>query len=302
MMVTDNNRESISQFYKRIQHPEALDDVAFDANKPYFNVLHRKCNFGEVHFSFRDFYKVTLIVGKGKLYYADKWVMVDRPALLFSNPLIPYAWESVSEEQKGYFCIFNELFVNSDERKDSLADTPLFKVNSDKVFFLDEERVEFIDGIYQKMMEEMKSDYPHRFDVVRCYLHLLIHEAMKMQPENRYVAHRNASQRISDFFFESLEREFPVPGGGTLQLRTATDFANRLSVHVNHLNRAIKETTGRTTSEWIAERIVKESTQLLLHSDLTVAEIGYSLGFETPSYFNSFYRKHTGQTPGAVRV
>lgn len=102
----------------------------------------RQCNFGTVQFSYRDFYKVTLIIGTGRLYYADKWILVDRPALLFSNPLVPYAWESISEEQKGLFCIFNEQFVQTEEKNGSLAYTPLFKVTGDKAFFLNDEQVE----------------------------------------------------------------------------------------------------------------------------------------------------------------
>ena len=47
----------------------------------------------------RDFYKISLTLGTGRLHYADKGVEVNRPALLFSNPLIPYIWEPVSRDQ-----------------------------------------------------------------------------------------------------------------------------------------------------------------------------------------------------------
>lgn len=294
--------EGISEFYARIEHTDAQLEKLYSKDEAYFNVLSRKCNFGTVNFSYRDFYKVTLIIGRGKLYYADKWIEIDRPALLFSNPLVPYAWESVDELQKGFFCIFNESFVNTDERKDSLVDSPLFKISGDKVFFLDEERYNAIDGIYHRMMEEINSDYSHKMDVLRCYLHLLIHEAMKMQPTNKYVAHRNASERIAEIFIELLERQFPANlPDNSLILKTPNEYANRLSVHVNHLNRAVKESTGKTTSELISERIVREATQLLLHTNYTVSEIAFGLGFDTPSYFTNFFRKHTGKSPGKVR-
>ena len=133
--------ESITQFYKRIQSCDLQPDATYSMEKPYFNIFSRQCNFGTVQFGYREFYKITLIIGVGKLYYADKWILVDRPALLFSNPLVPYAWESISEEQKGVFCIFNEQFVQSDEKNGSLANTPLFKVTGDKVFFLDDVQV-----------------------------------------------------------------------------------------------------------------------------------------------------------------
>ena len=95
--------ESLPQFYKRIQRCDPQLGTTYSKEKTYFNVFSRQCNFGTVQFSYRDFYKVTLIIGVGKLYYTDKWILVNRPAMLFSNPLVPYAWESISEEQKECF-------------------------------------------------------------------------------------------------------------------------------------------------------------------------------------------------------
>lgn len=194
--------ESITQFYKRIQSCDLQPDATYSMEKPYFNIFSRQCNFGTVQFGYREFYKITLIIGVGKLYYADKWILVDRPALLFSNPLVPYAWESISEEQKGVFCIFNEQFVQSDEKNGSLANTPLFKVTGDKVFFLDDVQVAKVMDIYKQMQEENQSDYINKSDVLRCYLHLLVHTALKMQDSNQYESHPNASQRITELFIE----------------------------------------------------------------------------------------------------
>lgn len=296
--------ETISQFYKRIERSDPTLDASYSKEKPYFNIFSRQCHFGSTQFSYRDFYKVTYIIGKGKLYYADKWILVDRPALLFSNPLVPYAWESISEEQKGMFCIFNEQFVRTEEKNGSLANTPLFKISGDKVFFPDEVQCAKIQSIYDQMQEEMPSDYAGRLDVLHCYLHLLVHTALRIQGtnQNQYEAHPNASQRITELFIELLERQFPVDyPHTTLALRTPSDYANRLSIHVNHLNKVVKETTGRTTSELIAERVMKECTQYLLHTRLSISEIAFCMGFETTSYFSRFYRKHTGNTPTEVR-
>ena len=294
--------ESIPQFYKRIQRSDPQVGADYSKEKTYFNVFSRQCNFGTVQFSYREFYKVTLIMGIGKLYYADKWILVNRPALMFSNPLVPYAWESISEEQKGIFCIFNELFVQSEEKNGSLANSPLFKLTGDKVFFLDDTQVAKVLDIYTQMQEENRSDYANKYDVLRCYLHLLIHTAMKMQDSNKYESHPNASQRITELFIELLDRQFPVDyPHSVLSLRTPADYANRLSIHVNHLNKVVKDTIGKTTSSMIAERIIKECTQYLLHSNLSISEIAYSMGFENIAYFSKFYRKHTGKSPSEIR-
>ncbi|MNU05838.1 DNA-binding transcriptional regulator AraC [compost metagenome] len=63
----------------------------------------------------------------------------------------------------------------------------------------------------------------------------------------------------------------------------------------------MKETTGKSTTTHIAERISREAKALLQHTDWNVAEIAYALGFEYPTYFNNFFKKNTGSNPGAFR-
>jgi AraC family transcriptional activator of pobA len=85
-------------------------------------------------------------------------------------------------------------------------------------------------------------------------------------------------------------------------MRSAKDYADQLFVHVNHLNRAIRETTGKTTSYYIAQRIAREAKALLKHTDWSIAEISYCLGFEEPAHFNNFFRKHTALSPSKFRL
>ena len=70
-----------------------------------------------------------------------------------------------------------------------------------------------------------------------------------------------------------------------------------LNVHANHLNRAVKEVTGKPTTTHISERIISEAKALLQHTDWNIAEIAYALGFEYPTYFNNFFKKITGTNP-----
>jgi AraC-like DNA-binding protein len=103
-------------------------------------------------------------------------------------------------------------------------------------------------------------------------------------------------------FFKLLERQFPIDSPQfALRLRTANNYAEHLSVHVNHLNRAVKEVTGKTTTVHISERILSEAKALLKHTDWSINEIAWSLGYEYPTYFNNFFKKQTGVTPSSLR-
>jgi len=103
-------------------------------------------------------------------------------------------------------------------------------------------------------------------------------------------------------FTELLERQFPIEAlTQRFSMRSANDFAQLLSVHVNHLNRAIRETTGKTTTDHIAERLLREAKVLLKQTDWNISEIGYCLGFEEPTHFNNFFKKQTQLTPTSFR-
>ncbi|NML65993.1 AraC family transcriptional regulator [Hymenobacter sp. RP-2-7] len=250
----------------------------------------------------RDFYKVALVTSHCTVHYADRSIELNGTCLMFANPHIPYAIELHEPRLMGYSCLFTEAYMRENDRSESLQQSPLFKVGGTPIFHLSAEQTAYAKGIFQKILAEQSTDYLYKGDLIRTYLQLLIHEALRMQPTESFVQHKNASSRITSLFQELLERQFPIESPDqAMQLKTAQDFAGQLAMHVNHLNRAVKEATGKPTTAHIAERVIGEAKALLHHTSWTTAEIAHSLGFEYPTYFNSFFKKHTGTTPLAFR-
>ena len=254
------------------------------------------------HFGRRDCYKVILMTTKARLRYGHQSWDLDGTYLVFFNPHIPYAMEMLGELRHGYICLFTEEFITALDRSESLLHSPLFKIGSTPLYQLQETQIPFMTGIFQKMLAAQEADYPFKAELIRTYLQLAIHEALHLQPAETFAQHHNASSRLAAQFLELLERLFPIESlEQTLPLKTAQEFADRLAVHVNHLNRAVKEVTGKPTSAHITSRITDEAKALLQHTTWSVAEIAYSLGFAYPTYFNNFFKKQTGQTPLACR-
>jgi len=248
----------------------------------------------------KDYYKISLIVGRNKVHYADKTVEIEKNAILFANPHIPYNWEPIDEQQSGYFCIFTEAFFN---QFPNFREYPVFKPNGQPILLLSDEQIAPLSEIYEKMFDEIESDYIYKYDLLRNYALELIHFALKLQPAKTLHTSSNAAARISSLFMELLERQFPIESPfQQIKFRSAIEYARQLAVHVNHLNRALKETTGKTTSELIAERLTQEAAALLKHTTWNVSEIAFTLGFEEPTHFNNFFKKRTRQTPTKFRT
>lgn len=294
--------ETIEEFYKN-----KFDWLPGDLqqNIGHFNVFRIEDHVGPhakpVNYSRRSFYKISLLYGDNIIHYADKSIRLSGATLVFVNPMVAYKFEHITEDRRGFFCIFTEAFF-SEKLKRRLSDLPMFALTAKPVYDLSDEQGEHVSTFFVKMLNEINSDYAFKYDLIRNYVSELIHYALKTQPSQNLYRHADARSRITSVFTELLERQFPIESPSQrFVLRSASDFAHRLSVHVNHLNRAIRQTTGKTTTDHIAERLLSEAKSLLKYTDWNIAEIGYSLGFDEPAHFNNFFKKQTKLTPSGYR-
>lgn len=269
-----------------------------------FNVSQIECDNNKMlTYSRKDFYKICLTSGKSIIHYADKSFEQEGTVLFFGNPHIPYSWQTVSSNYAGYTVLFSEDFFSVSNRSESLQNSPLFKIGGTPILKINEEQREFLNTIFRKMIEEQKTDYAYKDELIRNYINLIIHEALKMHPLENYDQHKNAASRLTSVFLELLERQFPIESADRpLQLKTAQDYANNLHVHVNHLNRVVKEITGKPTTAHITDRIIGEAKALLQHTNWNIADVAYALGFEYPTYFNNYFKRITGTNPKSLRA
>lgn len=253
-----------------------------------------------VSYTRRNFYKVSLVTGHSIIHYADQSIEVQGSILVFTNPMIPYKWEIISKEQSGYMCIFTEDFFNG---FGSIKNFGVFQSAGAGVIPLGADELMLFNNLFLKMFNELQGNYAYKYDLLRNLLMEVMHEAQKMQPATGSpAAGSNASERITALFAELLERQFPVElSNQVVKLSTPSAFAQRLNVHVNHLNKALKETTGQTTSQLINARILQEARVLLKSTNWTINEIAWSLGFEEPNHFSGFFKQKEKITPKQFR-
>lgn len=78
-------------------------------------------------------------------------------------------------------------------------------------------------------------------------------------------------------------------------------FASRLGVSRAQLHDACRRATGRTPLALLHGRVLAEAMARLEQTDLSVKQVGYGIGFRDPGYFSRFFKRLTGQSPGAHR-
>ena len=304
---------TIKDFYQEIfgsYCPELNDILSDSINKDigHFNVfnigaMYKTCKLKpEMPYNRRTYYKISLISGENKVEYADKTIHIKDYGILFASPKIPYNYTPINNEQEGHFCVFTNNFLTKSKIGIEIDQFPIFSPQSDFIYQISAQQFKQIETIFHKMHDEIKSDYKYKYDLLRNYVIELIHFGQKLKPITPLQNSKTAASRITSLFIELLERQFPIESTSQiLALKTPKDYADTLGVHVNHLNKVLKETTGKTTSEIIASLINQESKILLKQTPWNISEIAYTLGFEEIAHFSNFFKKQTGQSPLAFR-
>ena len=304
---------SLDEFYKEAAHFTGRDVASLlppgiNEEIGHFNVFDIAETYREAKrknqmpYNRRAYYKISLVRGKNRAEYADKVIDIQKNALLFATPKVPYHWIAQDDNQSGSFCVFTDAFLIKTKSGVILDELPIFRSGGYPVFKITDEEAEEIELIFRKMQREIASDYEYKYDLLRNYVLELIHYGQKLQPVTALRANQNAAARITSLFIELLERQFPIESTSQkLELRSAKEYAERLAIHVNYLNKVLKENTGKTTTEMITGRIILEAKLLLKQTDWNISDIAYSLGFDEVAHFSNFFKKQTSLAPLTFR-
>ena len=270
---------------------------------PSFKVFRRddsRQNFSkEVPIAHRNFFKICYFTGHTKIHLGNKTMEVQKRGLFFGNPQIPYNWEYLEANQQGYFAIFTPHFFDGFGH---IFDYPVFRKNGQPLYSLDNFQENTIESIFNTMLEESRSKYAYKEDVIRGLLQDLIHLAQKTLPPASANPVKAGSAKLMEEFQQVFESQFPITSkDDILAWRSPMALADKLCVHVNYLNRVIKRFSGKTSTQYIHDRLLLESKKLLATTHWSIAEISEVLDFREPPHFINFFKKGYGNTPAAFR-
>ena len=83
--------------------------------------------------------------------------------------------------------------------------------------------------------------------------------------------------------------------------RQTSFYASHLSISPQHLCMIVKQKTGRSVSDIIADMVIMDAKSQLKSTDLTIQEISYSLNFPNVSFFGKYFKRYVGASPQKFR-
>ncbi len=257
-------------------------DILHQSNKGLFTKPHRI-----------NFYDVIWFQSGNPVYIVDFHRIEIKPnSLLFINKNQIHFYE-VLNDCKGlvilftdtFFCLSNEetMFLNNSILFNDILSIPYFELDTnDKT----------IPNLFLAIQSELESRKDQvQFPILHNMVHtLLLFAERAYRKKGLNVDKQGADVEIAVLFRDLVERYF-------IFHKTVNFYASQLNITEKRLQKSASQVFGKLPKEYISERIILEAKRLLLHSHANTKEIAFDLGFDEPTNFIKFFRKHTQKTP-----
>lgn len=148
-----------------------------------------------------------------------------------------------------------------------------------------------IDLLRMMTVELSNAKDPYQADILQNLLHnFLLLSERERRKQNFTEVKKGADLDYVMLFKDLLETHYH-------KLKQVNGYARLLRVTEKRLNQATSRILGKSPKEVIDDRVMLEAKRLLAHTNESVKEIGFDLGFDEPTNFIKYFRKHSHSTP-----
>ncbi len=239
----------------------------------------------------KDYYFFFLVKKGGSYHWVDFLRYQVQPHCLYFTLPHQVHLKERTEPMEGMLVAFTEEFLALCNDT-PIKQLPILQNKSNKhALPLTAEDEAFLDTLYEQIVAEFEAEETFKTAALHAYIKILLVYISRIYTrlfdDGKALENGNA---IFNKFSKLIDKKYNV-------LHHPSGYAEALHITAGHLNNAVKTHAGKTATEFIQERLLLEAKRLLFHSNLSVKEVAYALGFEDAAYFNRLFKKGAGVTP-----
>lgn len=276
------------KFKEGLNHEFEIIDLekSFSEHKDVMTVPHRA-----------QFYHILFLEKASGYHYIDfKPVKLEDSSIIFMPENCVNKFDE-NGSYKGYAIVFtNNFFCKNNQDIQFLRSSILFS----DLYDIAKIKVNCVSSELNMIFNLMQTEFIKEPDSVQYYiLHNLLHvfllqseRELKKQGFEELKPSVNLDYLI--LFKDLLEQNFRLE-------KSVNKYASELSISEKQLHKATTALLDKTPKQLIDERVLLEAKRLLSHTNESIKEIAYELGYDEPTNFIKYFRKHTNTTPSEFR-
>ncbi|WP_338815442.1 helix-turn-helix domain-containing protein (plasmid) [Bernardetia sp. Wsw4-3y2] len=219
-------------------------------------------------------------------------IKIEPHTIVFLNKNMVQRFDN-KDDSDGKGILFTDVFFCKTEIDTTfLRSTILFN----DLFSIPTIHIPHMESIFATFFEQMQAESnnpndEYQADILRNYLrNLLLISERERQKQGFTKVKTGLDLDYTMLFKNLLEEKFQ-------EEKLVNYYATQINITQKRLNQATSKTLGKTPKQIIDEKIMLEAKRLLAHTNESVKEIGFTLGFEESTNFIKYFRKHADTTP-----
>jgi len=204
-------------------------------------------------------------------------------------------------QPKGYALVFHPDLIRGTSLGKIIHEYNFFSYNANEALHLSERERQIVLDCFSKIEFEIRQNIDkHSKKLIASNIELFLNYCDRFY-DRQFITRDNVNKGILEKFEELLNSYFSSDKPQNLGLPSVAYFAEELHLSANYFGDLIKKETGKSSKEYIQNKIIDIAKTKTFDSDKTVNEIAYELGFKYPQHFTRLFKNVTGFTPNEYR-
>nr|BFF38499.1 AraC family transcriptional regulator [Tenacibaculum mesophilum] len=283
---------------KRIANIQELYDEVGLKQKPiheHFDIITHQDTYPDVRKMVaahrRDFCSIIFLESQqdGEMHINQDKHSRLKDVLFFQSPQHIFSFVR-GEAMKGFLLFFTPDFLLP-HVKDIVLKYTFFSSLQNNIFQLNKKEKASVISLFKNILNEKGNS-----EICKHLILALLEKSKLIQQKHLRLEKAIHSE------YQLVNNFKRLVGNHFIEHKSVSYYAEKLNMTPNYLNDRVKILTGKTAKEHITNRVLLEAKNMLMYTDMDIAEISFTLQFSEPSYFGRFFKKHTNTTPKAFRA
>lgn len=239
----------------------------------------------------KDFFEVLWLQDEYPLHQVAPELATVKGHWVYLMP--PYRVHQLNKAgKKGILFSFKRELLEEEDKEFALDVFRVFNVSGEfTTMRLTPNMVERLEKVYELLDAEYR-DNSGNLAMIKSLLKVFLLHLIKMKKEEFTTLDIN--QKRAYEFLLLLEDHY-------IDERNMQFYADKLGISAKRLNQVLKEVLNQTGVQLLHDRLILEAKRQIIHSENSIKEVAWLLGFKDRPYFSRFFKVHTGQTPEAFQ-
>lgn len=238
------------------------------------------------------FFCVLFTKGRGTHKIDFDTYSIEPGSVFFLKPGQTHYWK-FEIPPEGYIFSHTQDFYGNPYLNEKLNQFPFYRSNKNPPFLiLSQQEIDILKPRFEELINEYYNNSVYKKSKIFSLTNLIYIGLSRL-----YISSDKSVKIVSPINMKIITKLEVAIEAHYKDEKLPRFYANKLFVSTKHLNRIIKSSINKTTTDLIIDRVVLEAKRLIAHSENSLTTISYILGYQDYAYFSRVFKRKTGISP-----